>query len=87
MWAGPETTALPPSLVRVHSCLETISRGPAGSCEGSLRQILPFVDPLLTVFILFPEDSFYFGQFSSRVGCGLLSLRFEFFGGAGRMIV
>ena len=30
---GPETTALSSSLVIVQGCLETVSLGPAGSCE------------------------------------------------------
>ena len=41
--------------------------------NGSIRRTLPFIGLLFTVIVLYPEDSFYFGQFSSRTGCGLLS--------------
>ena len=41
--------------------------------NGSIRQTLPFIGLLFTVIVVYSEDSFYFGQFSSRIGCGLLS--------------
>ena len=41
--------------------------------NGNLRQMLPFIGLLFTVIVLHPEDSFYFGRFSPRIGCELLS--------------
>lgn len=59
-WPRLETPALPPSLVRVHDCLEGISGvgESVGSCERSLRQTLSLMAPYLLCLFFFPEDFF-----------------------------
>lgn len=79
-WLCLETPALPPSLVRVHDCLEGISRvgESVGSCERSLRQTLSLMAPYLLCLFFFLRTFFYFGLIFSRIACQLLSLRFQF---------
>lgn len=55
--------------------------GGGGSGKGGFGHALPLMGPALTVCVLSPGH-YCVGRFSSRTGCGLLSLRFHF--GAGR---
>lgn len=59
---GPslETTVTLPSLVIARDCLETISRGLEGPCEGSFRWAVPSTGP---VCVLFPVDIFMLAYF------------------------